>query len=69
MEEIRQTRIELETERIRNAILSSVSHDLRLPLDSIIGVASTMVETGPDVSTVHHEQLVATIYEESSRLN
>ena len=33
-----------ETERLRNSLLSSVSHDLRTPLAAITGAASTLLE-------------------------
>jgi K+-sensing histidine kinase KdpD len=38
--------IEAEAERIRNAVLSSVSHDLRTPLTVITSASSTLVEHG-----------------------
>ncbi|WP_096785901.1 sensor histidine kinase KdpD [Rhodobacter sp. CZR27] len=37
-------RLEAETDRLRTALLSSVSHDLRTPLVSIIGAAESLVE-------------------------
>jgi len=36
--------VEIETERLRNSLLSSVSHDLRTPLASITGAASTLLQ-------------------------
>ncbi len=33
--------MEVESEKLRNVLLSSISHDFRTPLASIIGVAST----------------------------
>jgi len=68
-EEARQTQIELETERVRNAILSSVSHDLRTPLGSIMGAASTLTEVGGDLGRRQRSELSETIYEESRRLD
>ncbi|MFY4731092.1 DUF4118 domain-containing protein, partial [Nitrospira sp. BLG_2] len=42
-DEAQQAHVRAETERMRNAILSSVSHDLRTPLATITGAASSLV--------------------------
>src|SRR5262249_41249804 len=39
-----QSRLQMETERLRNSLLSTVSHDLRTPLATITGAASALVE-------------------------
>ena len=44
VEEAQQARVQAETERLRNSLLSSVSHDLRTPLAAITGAASTLVD-------------------------
>lgn len=36
--------ISMESERLRNSLLSAISHDLRTPLTSIIGIATTLKE-------------------------
>jgi two-component system sensor histidine kinase KdpD len=66
-EEAQATQLRMETERLRNSLLSSVSHDLRTPLAAITGAASTLLESrlGADVQ---HE-LLQTIREEADRLN
>lgn len=62
------SQIAAEREKLRNALLSSVSHDLRTPLAGIAGAASTLEQAGVlDAST--KTQLLRTIVEESSRLN
>ncbi len=66
-EEAQTTQVRMETERLRNSLLSSVSHDLRTPLAAITGAASTLLEGGVG-STVQHE-LLQTIREEADRLN
>src|SRR5450432_114444 len=43
-EAVHHARAETETERLRNALLSSISHDLRTPLTAITGAATTMLE-------------------------
>lgn len=62
--EFHEARIQAESERIRNALLSSISHDLRTPLTAIAGAASSLKEGQGDAS-----ELAETIYEESVRLN
>src|SRR5207244_4664904 len=42
-EEAQQAQLQLETARLRNALLSSVSHDLRTPLTAITGATSTLL--------------------------
>ena len=67
--ETRQTHLELETERMRNAILSSVSHDLRTPLSSIMGASSTLIEPGKNLGERERREMATAIYEQSRRLN
>ncbi|MGV3618438.1 MAG: DUF4118 domain-containing protein [Fimbriimonas sp.] len=62
--ESHEARIAAESERLRNALLSSISHDLRTPLTSIAGAASALVRREGD-----GEELAATIYHEALRLN
>lgn len=74
-------KLEAEHERLRSALLSSVSHDLRTPLASITGAASTLEQSGctngagssaPDSQGLDagtRASLLRTIIDESSRLN
>lgn len=70
-------RINAERERLRSALLSSVSHDLRTPLASITGAASTLQHAesslgaaeGGSIDEATRESLLRTIVDESSRLN
>ena len=43
-ERSRQTAVEFEAERLRNAMLSSLSHDMRTPLASIEQAASALLQ-------------------------
>lgn len=61
-------RIEAERERLRGALLSSVSHDLRTPLAAITGAASTL-EQAVSIDDATRTALLRTIVGESSRLN
>ena len=61
-------RVETEAERLRNTLLSSVSHDLRTPLAAITGAASSLMgETALDPEA--RLDLAQTIHEEAARLN
>ncbi|HZY43297.1 MAG TPA: sensor histidine kinase KdpD [Anaerolineae bacterium] len=67
-DEAEQAKIQVETERLRNSLLSSVSHDLRTPLASISGAASSLLEADLlDAET--RRDLAEAIYEEASRLD
>jgi two-component system sensor histidine kinase KdpD len=68
-ERTRRQSEETETERLRNALLSSVSHDLRTPLTAITGAATTMLEENAELDDATRLDLAETIYEESDRLN
>lgn len=58
-----------ETERLRNALLSSISHDLRTPLASILASASSLREFGDRFEREVSDDLLSTIQEEAERLN
>lgn len=39
--------VEMESERLRNALLAALSHDVRTPLTAMIGLAETLQQTQP----------------------
>jgi two-component system sensor histidine kinase KdpD len=57
-----------ESERLRNALLSSISHDLRTPLASIVGASSSLLEREPQVSDADRVELLRAINEEAQRM-
>jgi two-component system sensor histidine kinase KdpD len=67
--DLQNSRVLSETERLRSALLSSVSHDLRTPLVSIIGAASSLIEADEALGGGGRRQLAETIKEEGDRLN
>lgn len=67
--ESEQRRAEVERERMRNTLLSSVSHDLRTPLASIIGAASSLATQGDSLPPGTRGELVSSILREAERLN
>jgi len=68
-EEAHAAQMRIETERLRNSLLSSVSHDLRTPLAAITGASSSLLETGDRLDAVTRRELLESIGEEAGRLN
>lgn len=57
------------TEDLRNALLSSLSHDLRTPLAAVLASATSLQEFGDRFDAGTRRDLVNTIQEEAERLN
>jgi two-component system, OmpR family, sensor histidine kinase KdpD len=67
VEDIDRARLSAETERLRAALLTSISHDLRTPLSAILGSATSLQSQFLDNQT--QAELLRTIQEEAERLN
>jgi len=67
--DIEQARVAAERERLRSALLSSLSHDLRTPLVSILGAASTLTSYDQSLDDDSRHDLAVTIQDEAERLN
>jgi two-component system sensor histidine kinase KdpD len=57
-----------KTEEMRSSLLSAVSHDLRTPLATITGAASTLRDPAAKFSSTQQDELLADIQEEAARL-
>jgi two-component system sensor histidine kinase KdpD len=66
MDRVKRT---VESERLRSALLTSISHDLKTPLASVLGAASTMRDLESGLSDSQKRDLLATVIDESERLN
>lgn len=64
-----QIRLQIETERLRNSLLSAVSHDLRTPLATITGAAGVLAEETERLSSDARRDLAESIVDEADRLN
>ncbi|HEX5696639.1 MAG TPA: DUF4118 domain-containing protein, partial [Acidimicrobiia bacterium] len=58
-----------ETDRLRTALLSAVSHDLRTPLATIKASLTSLLETGVDWTPEQTSSFLQTALEETERLN
>ncbi len=67
-EDLASTRLATETDRLRTALLSSVSHDLRTPLVTIIGAAGSLTDPD-DLPEAIRRELAELIREEGERLD
>ncbi len=66
VEAVDRARLAVETDRLRSALLTSISHDLRTPLASILGSATSLSGALDDAT---REALVRNIQDEAERLN
>jgi two-component system, OmpR family, sensor histidine kinase KdpD len=64
-----EARVLAETERLRGALLTSISHDLRTPLASILGTVSSLRSYGDKYDRKERDELLATLQDEAERLN
>jgi two-component system sensor histidine kinase KdpD len=66
MDRVKRT---VESDRLRGALLTSISHDLKTPLASVLGSASTLRDLGHGLDDAEKRELLATVIDESERLN
>ncbi|WP_028347112.1 sensor histidine kinase [Bradyrhizobium murdochi] len=66
MDRVKRT---MESDRLRGALLTSISHDLKTPLASVLGAASTLRDLGSSLNDAQKNELLATMIDESERLN
>jgi two-component system, OmpR family, sensor histidine kinase KdpD len=64
----RDALVSMESERLRNSLLSAISHDLRTPLTTIVGFASMLAEARGDTRSPANAELIAAIHDESLRM-
>ena len=66
MDRVKRT---VETEHLRSALLTSISHDLKTPLAGVLGAAGTLRDLSSKLSDAQKADLLGTIIDESERLN
>ena len=68
VEVARDALITMESERLRNSLLSALSHDLRTPLTALVGLADSLA-VGHPTQAERQTELAAAIREEALRMN
>ncbi|MGZ8144616.1 MAG: DUF4118 domain-containing protein [Methylosarcina sp.] len=68
-EQAKTVALQIETEGLRNSLLSSISHDLRTPLATIVGSASTLAEDEGNLKPEDRAELSRAIYDEARRMS
>ena len=69
VEDLERAKRTAETDRLRSALLTSISHDLKTPLAAILGTAGTLRNLSAQLTEAQKADLLATIIDESERLN
>lgn len=67
--DVDRARLAVEADKLRSALLTSISHDLKTPLAAIMGAAGTLRDYPTAISDADRTDLLTTIVEESERLN
>jgi two-component system sensor histidine kinase KdpD len=65
----KEATLQAETEAMRNALLSSISHDLRTPLTRIIGAANALIENDTDLEPSERRDFKYIVLEEAQRMS
>jgi len=67
--DVDRARLAAEAEQLRSALLTSISHDLRTPLASILGSATSLRTYREALDEPAQRDMIATIQDEAERLN
>jgi K+-sensing histidine kinase KdpD len=65
----RQAKIRAEAERLREALIDSVSHELKTPLSTVVGSASVLAQAASAAGSPRLTELAAVVRDAAERLN
>ncbi|HJV93112.1 MAG TPA: two-component system sensor histidine kinase KdpD, partial [Azonexus sp.] len=68
VEVAQNTTVQMESERLRNSVLSAISHDLRTPMSVLVGLADSMFLTQPPPTGAQAE-IARSLKEEALRVS
>ena len=68
-QDLERAQVTMETEQLRSALLTSISHDLRTPLASVLGSATSLKNFRHSLDEAAQDELIGTIQEEAERLS
>ena len=69
VEDVDRAKRTIETDRLRSALLTSISHDLKTPLAAVLAAAGTLRDFAAALSDAEKADLLATVIDEAERLN
>jgi two-component system sensor histidine kinase KdpD len=69
VEDLERAKRTAEADRLRSALLTSISHDLKTPLAAVLGAAGTLRDLSGALSDGEKADLLGTIVDEAERLN
>jgi two-component system sensor histidine kinase KdpD len=69
VEDVEKAKRDAETDKLRSALLTSLSHDLKTPLAAVMGAAGTLRDYSADMSEADRDDLLSTVVDEAERLN
>ncbi|SFT41360.1 sensor histidine kinase KdpD [Mesorhizobium sp. YR577] len=69
VEDLDNAKLAVEADRLRSALLTSISHDLKTPLAAIMGAAGTLKEFSGALDAPTKDELLGSVLDESERLN
>jgi two-component system sensor histidine kinase KdpD len=67
--DVDRAKLAAEADRLRTALLTSISHDLKTPLAGIMGAAGTLKDYSATLDEADRAELLTTVLDESERLN
>ena len=69
MQEMTKTQVLAQSDRLRTALLSSISHDFRTPLSGILASATALIEHGHSFDVPTTNELLTEIRDQAERIN
>jgi two-component system sensor histidine kinase KdpD len=69
VDDVDQAKRAAEADRLRSALLTSISHDLKTPLAAVLGASTTLRDYFASMSEEDRADLLSTVVDESERLN